>query len=805
MKLTNNLQNVLTYLRKKLKQFPAKARHMGEYLRTHFQWKWLLLGIIGIFLFGLLCAFGFLLAVHQGSFGKLPSSEELSHIQHHEASEIYSADGLLLGKYFIQERTNITYEQLSKNVTDALVATEDARFFEHNGIDYKSLFRVFFKTILMQDASSGGGSTITQQLAKNLYPREAYGIFALLVSKVKEAIIANRLEEMYSKEEILTLYFNTVPFGDHSFGIETAAERFFNKKPIELNVAEAAVLVGMLKANYTYNPRLFPEKSQERRNVVLSQMEKYGYLESSVKDSLQQLPIELDYQYQTHNEGLATYFREHLRQELQQQVASLQKEDGTPYNLYTDGLKIYTTIDSRAQTMAEKAMSSHMEELQKLFFQHWKNRTPWGKDESFVWKLAQQSPRYQQLQKQGLKEKQIREVFEQPVKTTIFTWQGEEEKEISPLDSVKHHLHFLHAGVLAMDPKSGAVKVWIGGINHKYFKYDHVNTQTKRQVGSTFKPIVYAAALENGISPCQYFSNELVSYAEYDDWTPKNSDGNYEGKYSLTGALTKSVNTVSVKLILENGIDNTIQFARKLGIESDIEPVPSIALGAANISLYEMVNAYSVFANLGYQVKPHYLLRIEDKHGKVLKNFRPATSPQKVVSTQTAQLITEMLKSVVDSGTAASLRSRYGLRNDIAGKTGTTQSHADGWFMGYTPHLVMGVWVGSDYPNIHFRSIKLGQGATMALPIWGKFMQQLNKDESLKAVSRARFKRPSGEVLRLLDCPAFKDNAPFMANFFESLFGPRKKEPNVKQAKKKRKRNQRRRKSHPRIKFRKRR
>lgn len=715
-------------------------------------------------------------AVRFGTFGALPDEKELSGIRNSVASEVYSQDGKLLGKYFIQERTHASYEKISPHIINALIATEDARFYHHDGVDNRSLLRVFIKTLLLQDESAGGGSTISQQLAKNLYPRKNIGFLTMPVAKVREAIIAQRLERVYSKKDILTLYLNTVSFGDNAFGIETAAERFFSKDSDELNLQEAAVLVGMLKATHNYNPRLFPEDALRRRNVVLNQMEKYGYLSSKDADSLQKKELVLTYSRQTHNEGLATYFREHLRQHLIEWCKTHTKPDGSPFNLYTDGLKIYTTLDSKLQGYAEKAMQEHMKQLQSDFFEHWKGKAPWAGNEEILISAIHRSRRYKKLKSDGLSEEEIQKVFNQPVPMKVFSWDGVEEKTMTPLDSVKYYLHFLNAGFLAMEPQTGAIRTWVGGIEHQFFKYDHVNKKTKRQVGSTFKPIVYAAALQQGADPCTYIPASRETYSELDGWSPGNSDGNYEGEYTLQGALMNSVNTVSVKVLQKTGLNSTINLAKKMGIESEIPKLPSIALGTPEISLFEMVTAYSTFANQGKTVSPHYLLRIENQQGDVLEEFNAEgkLAETEALTQENAMAMIHMLKTVINEGTASRLRWKYKLKNDIAGKTGTTQSHADGWFIGMTPKLVAGVWVGADNPGIRFRSTKLGQGANTALPIFGIFWQKVNEDEKFSTISNARFPKPDEELTAALSCPPYRIEED--KNLFEKIFGDTKKE-----------------------------
>lgn len=706
-------------------------------------------------LFGLLFGLGLIYAVHSGWFGELPNYAELKNIRNHTASEVYSYDGVLMGRYYIENRTVTTIDKVPASLLNALVATEDARFYEHEGIDYRSLGRVLIKSILLQNESAGGGSTLTQQLAKNLYPRQRHGLLTMPVNKIKEAILARRIENLYAKDEILMLYLNTVPFGGNVYGIEAAARRFFNKSATELHPEQAAVLVGMLKATTTYSPRLYPERALQRRNVVFSQMKKYQYLSANEKDSLQALPLELNYNFITHNTGLAPYFREKLRHEAQQWLNKHPKEDGTTYNLYTDGLKIYTTIDARLQHHAENAVESHMKELQNTFFEHWQDQKPWGEDETMIRRAMLNSDRYRRGKRAGKSDEEINAEFTQPVLMTVFTWDGEVEKTMTPLDSIRYYQMFLNAGFLAMRPENGHVKAWVGGIDHKYFQYDHVTA--KRQVGSTFKPVVYAAALESGADPCDYISNERRTYAEYADWSPGNSDGKYDGFYSMEGALTHSVNTVTVDLMMNAGVDRVVDLAHRMGVRSDLPERPAIALGTADLSLFEMLSVYSTFVNRGMNVKPIYILGIEDQEGNVIAKFNDKPEFKRALSQQTADVMVEMMKSVVDSGTARRIRYRYGIKNDMIGKTGTTQSHADGWFIGATPKLVAGAWVGGDNRLVRFRNIKLGQGANTALPIWANFIQAFNKDETFKSLRYARFPTPSRSVRAALACDFYRD------------------------------------------------
>lgn len=714
-------------------------------------------------------------ALFAGIIGSIPNSKELKNTQNFTSSQILSEDGVLMGKYYVQDRTNITFQDLSPDLVNALIATEDARFYRHSGVDNIGLLRVFVKSIILGDESSGGGSTLSQQLAKNLYPRKNYWIFSMPINKLKEAIIAQKLEKIFSKEEIIAFYLNTVPFGENAFGIASASKRFFNTTPKNLKVEEAAVLVGMLKAVTSYNPKRNPERSKLRRNIVLQQMVKYEYLPSTKADSLKQLPLKVKYKFVTHNDGLAPYFREFLRLELQKWCNSHLRADGKPYNLYTDGLKIYTTLNSKMQKYAEQSVKEHMTQLQKQFHAHWGKSNPWGKNNDVIVKAMQRSDRYSKLKAQGYSDKEIIKIFQKPVKMRIFTYKGEVEKEMSPWDSLKHYQYYLRAGFLAVDAPTGEIKAWVGGVNHKYFKYDHVNEKTKRQVGSTFKPLVYAEALEQGIGPCEYFTNEKKTYEDYDNWTPGNSNGEYGGKYSMKGGLTNSVNTVSAQVILKAGINNVVNLAKKLGIESDLDPVPSLALGTADISLFEMVGAYSVFPNRGYYVEPVFLVRIEDQHGKVIEDFSLKQEKTKALRQETADLVTEMLQNVVNVGTASRLRTQYGLKFPIAGKTGTTQAHADGWFMGYTPTLLAGAWVGAEDRRVHFRSIDLGQGASMALPIWGKFFSKVYADKSFKKYKSKSF-QISPEALDKLSCADYLPPVD-TTTFWDKIFVKEKDKP----------------------------
>ncbi len=740
---------------------------MNQRIRRFYRHNWLWKGLATLALTCVLFIAGFIFLVWAGFFGTLPQAEHLTDIRHPVASEVYSADSVLLGRYYLQDRTPVEPANVPQNLRDALIATEDARFYDHGGVDFKSLCRVLVKTLLLQKESSGGGSTITQQLAKNLFPRRSYAVMSLPINKVREMIIARRLEEVYSKDEILVLYLNTIPFADNTYGVKTAAERFFSIPVKDLTADQSATLVGMLKATHSYNPRLFPDRALQRRNLVIAQMEKYQFISSEEKEALQGKPLGLRYNNVNHNSGLAPYFRAHLRNELLQWCGSHQKEDGSPYNLYTDGLKIYTTLDSRLQEYAEAAMRKQMKELQKVFEKQLNAKQV---DEVAMSRLRQ-LPQYRELAEAGVSETEILAALKKPVTTKIYTWDGVKEVEMSLFDSVRHHMQFLQAGVLAMDPATGEIRAWVGGIDHRFFQYDHVRPETRRQVGSTLKPILYTAALEEGIGPCTYISAGKTEYTNVDSWTPANTDAEtYDRKYSMEGGLSGSVNTVSVKLLEKTGIRKAIGIARKMGITSDLPAVPSLALGTPSISMMEMVTAYSTLGNGGTRVGPRYLTAIADRYGNILEKVASA-DPMRAVSRESAQIMVHMLRSVVSEGTGASLRSRFAVHNDVAGKTGTTQLNVDGWFMAITPKLVIGSWVGADDPRLHFKSTSLGQGAATALPITAYFLQQVNRDKTLRELATARFPALSPELLEALDCKTFKSDL----NIFQRIFKKKKK------------------------------
>lgn len=716
--------------------------------------KMVIKGIISLVILLFVFLILFIGAVRFGVFGGFPSDKTLQQIHHNTATNVYSVDNKLLGRYYMQNRTNEKLDDIPEHFIHALVATEDVRFYAHKGIDYRSLTRVFVKTILLADRGSGGGSTITQQLAKNLYPRKDFGFFTIPVAKIKEIFIARKLEQFYEKDKILELYLNTVSFGENTYGIETAALVFFNKEPSTLKMEESALLVGLLKANSSYNPRNNEQAALTRRNVVLSQMYKYGYINQQVCDSLKQLPIQLNYHRLTHDEGLAPYFREHVRQECLNILETKKKPDGTKYNLYTDGLKVYTTLNAKMQEYAEKAMKKHLKKLQQEFENDWRGRAPWEKDAWLAKLQIEQSAPYQILKSKGLSDTEVLEAMKEKRPTRIFTWDGEKDTLISPLDSVLHHFKMLQSGFLAINGTNGDVLAWVGGIDYKFFKYDHV--KSKRQTGSIIKPVVYASALEKGVMPCDFYKNDSVVYEDYDNWTPGNSDGEYGGYYSVKGALANSVNTISVKLLLEAGIDSTIQLARQMGIQSSLPKTPSLALGTGDASLLEMLQVYSVFINDGAAVTPRVIRRIEDADGNLVYADPLHEPGDSVISNKTAQMMIEMLKGVVDRGTANALRSIWKFNSEFAGKTGTTQNNTDAWFIGMNPKIIAGVWVGGDSPVVRFRNATYGQGAYSALPVYAYFFQDIFNDPKYNYLKNLSFNIPD-TLKTTFECNDFEE------------------------------------------------
>jgi penicillin-binding protein 1A len=710
------------------------------------KWIWILvLGGLGAFAL-------FVFMVSWGWFGELPPLEELENPKTFLASEIYSEDGVVIGKYYFQNRSNIIYKELSPNLINALVATEDVRFHEHSGIDFRR-----FTTALLFLGKRGGASTITQQLAKNLFPRKRFNnVFNKATTKLKEWITAIRIEERYTKEEIMTMYFNTVEFGGNSFGIASACKTFFGKLPSQVNEKEAAMLVGMLKAPTKYSPVKNPDNALARRNTVLGQMRKYKYISEAAYDTLTIQPVELKYQEEDHNEGLAPYFREHMRQELLVWC----EENG--YNLYKDGLRIYTTINSKLQKLAEESVNGHVKDMQKKFYDHWKGREPWGQFKELITAGMKRSDRYRMLKRSGMSETEILKVFNTPVRMKVFSYmRGEIDTTMTPLDSVKYYKYFLQCGLMSMDPTTGYIKTWVGGVNHKYFKYDHVNINAKRQVGSTFKPLVYTLAIDNGWSPCYKAPNQRVVFEDYENYSPSNADDKYnEPEMTLYRGLQFSVNNIVMQVMKQLGPTapkSVIELARKTGITSDLPPYPSIALGVADISVYEMVGAFSTYANKGVWTEPVYLTRIEDKNGNVIREIVPRRV--EAMSEQTAYIMEKMLERVTAHGTAAKIKYLYQVPGAVGGKTGTTQNYSDGWFIGITPYLATGVWTGFEDRAIHFRSMSLGSGSAMAMPIFGTFMKKALSDTTLVKV-RPAFEAPSQPLNVEINCDSYETNDP---------------------------------------------
>jgi penicillin-binding protein 1A len=719
-----------------------------------------------------------------GGFGDMPDLEVLENPKTNLASEIFTSDGKTLAKYYFNDnRTPATFDELPTHLVDALIATEDIRFYSHSGIDFKRTFGAALKF-----GKDGGGSTITQQLAKLLFTGEgSKDIIERLTQKFKEYIIAVRLERNYTKEEIITQYLNLYDFGNNGDGIRSAARIYFGKEPIDLDINESAILVGMLKNSSLYNPRPHrnPIGVKNRRNVVLSQMSKYQYLEKKLVDSLRLEPLNLNYTPESHREGLATYFREFLRSHMKKWIndENNRKPDGSKYNLNTDGLKIYTTINYTMQQMAELAVEQHMPRLQKEFFEQ--NKTlddsiaPFreltsGAVDTLLRISMRRSERWRKM-KYDLKKdnEEIENSFFEPIDMTIFSWEGDIDTIMTPLDSMKYYKSFFRPGMMSMDPTNGHIKAWVGGMNYRHFQYDMVK-KGKRQIGSTFKPFVYAAAIDQlKLSPCDTFPDsqfciEKNKFGNIEQWCPKNSGDKYGRTRTLKNALANSVNTVTARLMDRIGPQTVVKLAKDLGIEQRILPVPSIALGTPDLSVYEMVAAYSTFANKGVYTQPVFVEKIEDKNGTTLFEHQPTTKD--VLSEEAAYVTVNLLEGVTMAGSGTRLRTTganeynrayqnvvtgypYEFTNPIAGKTGTTQNQSDGWFIGMVPNLVTGVWVGAEDRAIHFEDIAYGQGASMALPIWGIYMKSVYQDSTLM-VSNESFDRPKKLTIEL-DCNKF--------------------------------------------------
>ncbi|MDH5380959.1 MAG: transglycosylase domain-containing protein, partial [Cyclobacteriaceae bacterium] len=650
----------------------------------------------------------FLLLIHilvyTEHYGPLPSSGDIENIQNMQASEIKDVNNFLIGKIYIQDRSSVEYKDISSNIITTLVAIEDKRFYEHSGVDYISLMRVIVKSILLQNESSGGGSTLTQQLAKNLYPRLDAGILFYPINKIREMIIARRLEKRYDKKEIITLYLNTVSFGMDIYGVESASQRFFSKNAIDITPDEAAILVGMLKASTYYNPLLNPENSKARRDLILNTMAKEELISQAKADSLTQLPLNI--KASEDQSKHAPYFQHQIKMKAQNILKELFPDKDI--DLAKDGYQIHTTLDLSLQKKAEEALINHMKSLQSSFIKQLPQNF-WNKKKAIIDSEAKNIPKEQ--------------LDAPPKNVSLFSYDGLNEATINTIDSIKYYLSFLRTGFMAADPTTGGIRTWIGGIDYDYFPYDHILSE--RQVGSTIKPFIYASALEQNLSPCEYFQTVATSY-EYKDetWTPKNSDSMREQRITMQVALEKSVNTVSVQVLKEAGIKNTIELLRTAGINADIPEVPSIALGTPSISLYEMIEAYSIFVNEGRRTPLFMIEKITDRNGAILYMHQQET-PVQVISTENANIMRYFLQNVVNGGTGASLRSTYRLKNDLGGKTGTSQNGADGWFISISPKLITGTWVGGAYPDIRFQGGAIAQGAKMALPIPGKLYQSI--------------------------------------------------------------------------------
>lgn len=707
-----------------------------------------------IFFSGFGVAVLFFLAIYFGFFGRVPTYKEVKLFRNMEASEVYSADNVLLFRFDKENRINIPFDSIPKHLIQALVATEDSRFYEHNGIDIQSLGRVLVKTILMGDKSSGGGSTITQQLVKNYFPRKSYWFLSTPINKLEEMVAAYKLEQHFSKEQLIEFYINTVPFGDSAFGLESAAQRFFSKSASKLSIEEGAVLIGMLKASFTYNPLKNPEVSRSRRNVVLLLMQENNFITQNQLDSISNIPLKTAKKQLPRHLGKARYFTEYVRMQMLQWRKTNFKPSGKEYDLYKDGLKIYTTLNYEMQQYAEKSVAKRLKHLQREFDYQWRDEEPWADVPIVLENAIKSSRRYLLMKEAGASNSAIKEVFNTPVKMRIFTWDGDKNVSMTPLDSIKHYLKHLHASFIAIEPKSGHIKAYVGGINERYFHYDHVTT--KRQVGSTFKPFVFAAAIEKGVLPCDMYPNNLIKYPQYEDWEPKNSDHIYGGEFSVWGALAASVNTVTVQLMEKAGLDPIIKLAYAMGIETILPKVPSLALGTAELSLLEMTRAYGTFPNYGIPTQEISILKIEDREGNTLNTF-PRSVKKEVYSPKTAEIMVEMLRKVVNNGIAAPFRYDFQLFYDLGGKTGTSQNHADGWFIGFSSNLVTGAWVGAENPSIHFKNMQYGQASYSTLPINGDFMKMLQSNPSFKYYLEGTFRTPSKEVQSMYQCLSRKN------------------------------------------------
>lgn len=721
-----------------------------------------------LFTIGILTIVMLFWMITKGWLGYLPDIDELQNPKNKYATEIYSSDMQLLGRYFYSKdnRVHVPYSAISPNMINALIATEDERFLDHSGIDGRALMRVLVKTAILQQRNAGGGSTITQQLAKQLYSPTANNLFERVLQKPNEWVIATELERLYTKQEIIAMYLNQFDFLNNAVGIKSAAQVYFNTTPAELTIEQAATLVGMCKNPSYYNPVRHNERTFHRRNTVLNQMLKADYITESECDSLKQLPLVLDFHRIDHKEGLAPYFREYLRKVLmakepkESNYASWQKQqyqedledwhnnplygfcnknkkaDGTPYNIYSDGLRIYTTIDSRMQRYAEEAVSKHMQDLQKTFFKEKKGRSyaPFSRDvtreeiDGILERTKRQSERYRVLKKSGASKEEIDENFNTPVPMQVFSYEGMIDTLMSPLDSIRYHKHFLRCGMYSIDARNGHVKAYVGGPDFRQFQYD-MATEGRRQVGSTVKPYLYTLAMEEGMWPCDKVTYQPITLLDANgrEWSPKNSDKKADdliGKeVTLQWGLTNSNNWISAYLMSLYTPESLVKLLRSFGMRGPIDPVISLCLGPCEISVAEMADAYTAFPNKGIRIEPIYVTHIEDKNGNLIATFVPKT--HEIFSAETSYKMIHMLRNVIDHGTGVRVRYKYGLDMQMGGKTGTTQNNSDGWFMGFTPSLVTGVWVGGEDRSIHFDRISDGQGANMALPIWALYMKEV--------------------------------------------------------------------------------
>ena len=685
-----------------------------------------------------------------GLFGRIPGKKSLREHHNLEAARIFSVDEVMIGTFHIENRVSVTMDSIPPFFISCLLATEDVRFYDHNGVDFRSWGRVFFLGLLGGNEEVGGGSTITQQLAKAWFPRRSYPILSLPINKFREIATAMAMERAFSKTEILELYLNSVSFGEDIFGIEAAARRYFAKPAARLLPHESALLVGMLKGPSLYHPVRNPDAARERRNLCLRQMAKYKHLTIFQSDSLQYLNLGTTYRRATHHEGLAPHFREMLRQDLSRWAKEYEARTGEPIDIYRSGLRIHTTLHSHMQTAAEQALKDHMRTLQKRFDTHWKGVNKRKASKGLVDDLIRRTAKTRGMESMPL-DSLAAHLARQPA-TLGFSW-NETTTPVSALDSLVHEAFLLNAGLLAVDPANGHIKAWVGGIDHRHRAFDQITA--KRQPGSVFKPVVYAAALEQGVDPCSYISNEWESYEEGQQWIPRNSDGQYGGMYSMEGAIANSVNVVAARLIQQIGVRPVLNLAPRLGIRSELPAVPSLALGAGEVDLLDMVTAFGVFANQGRLVMPRYLLRIEDRNGNILADYSSQDAGTTAVQPRTAAMMNDMLQAVVREGTARSLISRHRLRVPLAGKTGTTQNQSDGWFVAYTPALVVGARVGGEDLRIHWRSLSQGQGASTALPIVGSFLQAVMGDPAFDNIHKSRFPALQETWREELDCEGF--------------------------------------------------